>query len=110
MNYIALKNLIETITKTYKCPECSKEIDQNWVDIMWTAGNTINIDLMCNNCWKHSIIKAELAYTWNMKIDKNLIDKIKNEISKNKETLKDKDIIELNNKLKNKNLNISDLF
>jgi DNA-directed RNA polymerase subunit RPC12/RpoP len=112
MNYLALKNLIDTITKTYKCPECWEEVDESAVDIMWAAWNTINIDIECNHCWKHSIMKAEVAYLWSNVITKDFIEKIKSSIWKKnkKDLLKDKDIIELNNKLKKQKINIEDLF
>ncbi len=112
MNYLALKNMIDTITKTYKCPECTGIINDSHIEIMWTAGNTINVDIYCPKCEKHSIMKAEVTYVWDNVLNKNMIEKIKKNfaIKKEENSLKDKDIIDLNNKLKNDNMNISDLF
>jgi len=112
MNYLALKNMIDVITQTYRCPECSGLVDDSHIEIMWTAGNTINVDIYCSKCEKHSIMKAEVTYIWKNIINKSIIEKIKNNfpIKNDKTILEDKDIIDLNNKLKNDNIDMNDLF
>ncbi len=112
MNYLALKNMIDVITQTYRCPECSGLVDDSHIEIMWTAGNTINVDIFCSECEKHSIMKAEVSYAWKNIMNKQMIEKIKKEIAiqKEKKSLKDKDVVDLNNKLNDENMNISDLF
>lgn len=112
MNYLALKNMMETITKTYQCPDCAWIIEDSNIEIMWTAGNTININIFCPKCQNYNIMKAEVTYVWNKIINKQMIEKLQKEIIARKKvnSLKDKDITDLNNKLKNENLNISDLL
>ncbi len=116
MNYLTLKNLLETITKTYKCPWCQSGIDESNIDIMWTAWNTINIDLECKKCWKHSIMRADINYVEEKKLNKDFLDKIKQSLNeiKNKKNpknkLKDNDISELNKKIRTKNIDIKKLF
>ena len=60
MNFKALKWMIDSLVKTYKCPECGNEVNDNNVDVIWAAGTTINIDVECPQCWKHSMIKSEV--------------------------------------------------
>ena len=60
MNYKFIKWIIDSLIKTYKCPSCWATINENNVDIIWAAWNSINIDIVCNRCKKHSLIKSEL--------------------------------------------------
>lgn len=139
MNFKALKWMIESLVKTYKCPECWAEVNDNNVDVVWAAGTTINIDIECPNCGKHSMIKSEvmsldltkanitpeqlvqlqkrLGKLWgNVRAEivdtawnkKDLEDMVQEKKSEN--AIKDEEIIELNNELKNDSLNVSDLF
>ena len=50
MNFWALKWLVENVVKNYKCPECNSEINDNSIDVVWAAWNTVNIDIECSNC------------------------------------------------------------
>lgn len=124
MNYKTLKWMLESLVKVYKCPMCNAEINENNVDIVWAAGNTVNIDIECQNCKKHSMIKAEINSinliplniweTWVEWLKKSL-ENIKwqmtnNEITSNDKKITDIEIVKLNKKLKNSNLNASDLF
>jgi len=125
MNYKTLKWMLESLVKVYKCPMCSAEINENNVDIVWAAWNTVNIDIECHNCKKHSMIKAEintinlmpmnLSDTWVDWLKKSLED-IKWQMIQNNETkwsnekITDTEIVKLNKKLKGPNLNASDLF
>lgn len=125
MNYKTLKWMLESLVKVYKCPMCSAEIDENNVDIVWAAWNTVNIDIECHNCKKHSMIKAEintinlmplnLTDTWVDWLKKSL-ESIKWQMLQNNETswnnvkITDTEIVKLNKKLKDINLNASDLF
>jgi len=117
MNYKALKWMIDNLTKTYNCPECNWEVDEAWVDIIWAAGTTINIDIECPNCGKHSMIKSEvitldlsniqniawLQWTLEWVIQKNTAVDPKN-------LIKDKQIVDLNKDLKKTNFLVEDLF
>lgn len=137
MNFKALKWMIDSLVKTYKCPECGNEVNDNNVDVIGAAGTTINIDVECPSCGKHSMIKSEVMSldltNWSMTPDK--LQKIKetlgqlngsiktefiewnlkeaNEIKKNKKSLlsiKDNEIVELNSELKQEELNVLDFL
>lgn len=117
--------MLESLVKVYKCPICNAEIIENSVDIVWAAWNTVNIDIECHNCKKHSMIKAEinnvhllplsLWETWVEWFKKNL-QNIKSQITTSDITankngkITDTEIVKLDKKLKEKNLNVSDLF
>lgn len=123
MNYKTLKWMLESLVKVYKCPMCNAEINEDNVDIVWAAWNTVNIDIECQKCKKHSMIKAEinsinlvplnLWETWVEGLKKSLEDikwQMTNNNSNNDKIITDKEIVNLNKKLKDSNLNASDLF
>lgn len=61
MNFGMLKNMVENLTKSYKCPFCSgTTIDEKHIDIIGAAGNTVNIDMHCPSCNKHFMAKTEI--------------------------------------------------
>ena len=118
MNFQSLKWMIESLVKTYKCPECNEAISDSNIDIMWAAWYTINIDIECFNCWKHSMVKTEvlainLSEKW---IPQENIDKLKKSLLSNNTPLKiekkinDEEIVWLNKDLKKWKLNVSDLL
>lgn len=132
MNFKALKWMIDSLVKTYKCPECAAEVDDNNVDVIGAAGTTINIDVECPNCGKHSMIKSEVVsldlsksnispeqlvelQKRLTKANPNIRAEIvqsweQNETNKNLNSIKDEEIVDLNNQLKSEELNVSDLF
>jgi DNA-directed RNA polymerase subunit RPC12/RpoP len=120
MNYWALKWLVETVVKNYNCPECSATVTDENIDVIWAAGNTINIDIECSECGKHSMVKSEVLTfdlanmsipEWNLNNIKMSIDAIKWKLLKPKWNLiKDEEIVDLNSTLRKKNFNASDLF
>lgn len=137
MNFKALKWMIDSLVKTYKCPECGNEVNDNNVDVIGAAGTTINIDVECPNCGKHSMIKSEVMSLdlTNQNITPDKLQQIKNTLGKlngnikaefvnwNQEealkikdtkkletSIKDKEIIELNTELKQEELNVEDLL
>ena len=117
MNYKALKWMIDNLTSTYTCPECNSNVDEWGVDIIWAAWTTINIDIECSNCGKHSMIKSEVitldlsgiqnipwlqwTINWTIKDNKPI---------EQKKLINDNQIIELNKNLKKSNLGAEDLF
>ena len=73
MNFGMLKNMVENLVSTYKCPFCgSKEISEKNIDIVGAAGNTVNIDMHCPSCKKHFMAKTEVVQMelGNMSTDK----------------------------------------
>lgn len=61
MNFGMLKNMVENLVSSYKCPFCSStNIDEKNIDIVGAAGNTVNIDMHCPSCNKHFMAKTEV--------------------------------------------------
>ncbi len=109
MNFQSLKGMIDTLTQTFKCPECGTETNDSSIDIVWAAGTTINIDIECVNCGRHSMVRSEV-FSIDLKspgVQKGLITKKRNTKA---ESIKDDQIVDLNKNLKKKDINISDLF
>lgn len=119
MNFQSLKWMIDTLIKTYKCPECNSDVSESNVDIMWAAWSTVNIDIECTNCGKHSMIKTEVLAIdlTNKAFSAKNIEKLKKslllwswKLVTNNKAIMDEEIIKLNNNLKQTKLNVSDLF
>ncbi len=119
MNYKTLKWMVDSLIKTFTCPLCNSGINEENVEIIWAAWNTINIDIECAKCKKHSMIKAEFS-SINIPINlsnwpKWLLEDLERYKNKNIDFLNskiitDKEIVDLNKKLKKTDLNASDLF
>lgn len=120
MNFQSLKWMIDSVIKSYKCPECASEVNESNIDIIWAAWTTINIDVECYNCGKHSMIKTEvvsidLSNKW---LNPELLDKLKkwfinmNRANLNPwvELIKDQDIVNLNKEFKKDWYSVSDLL
>ncbi len=125
MNYKALKWMIESVVNSYKCPECTSEVDENNVDVIWAAGSTINIDITCPSCWKHSMIKSEVMSVdlSNMNITPEKLEQLKQGLGNLKwnvkasivwwntlNTIKDEEIVDLNEDLRKSALSVDDLL
>ena len=119
MNFQSLKWMIDSLIKSYKCPECESWVDDSCIDIIWAAWTTINIDIECSKCGKHSMVKTEvlaidLSKKW---ISADNIEKLKQsllswnwKIISTSSTIKDEEIVELNKDLKKNKFNVSDLL
>lgn len=121
MNFKWLKSMIDSLVATYKCPECWEWATEDNVDIIGAAGNTINIDLVCGKCDKHSMIKSEVV---SLDLDKSNISveqlqvlrehlwslggKLSIPMKENK--VSDEEITDLHKKLQESDLSLSDLF
>ncbi len=108
MNFLALKTMVEWLVKQHTCPSCGAHISVWNVDIIWAAGSNINLDLTCQECGNHSMIKSEIMSV-KMSPDqlKTFWSTLKN--IQNKKQITDDQIIQLHKDLNNKT-NISDLF
>lgn len=72
MNFGILKNMVENLVQGYTCPFCqSKSIAESNIDIIWAAGNTVNIDMHCPSCKRHFMAKTEVVQMdlWNVTAD-----------------------------------------
>ena len=135
MNFKALKWMVDSLVQTYICPECNSQVWEESIEIMWTAGQNINIDIECPKCQKHSMIRAQmLALELPIKdiqikeeeinskkieeLQKKLeeIEKFKGHVEDMKSNtkkdvlIKDSEIIELNKNLKSNNISMWELF
>lgn len=126
MNYQALKTMIESVTSKYRCPSCNSTVNDSSLDIIGAAGTSINIDITCPKCEKHSMIKAEVMNidVANMKIDPKQIELLQEKLWNMKwvvwgsiemqplpkNGIKDEQIMDLNKNLRKKALNVADLF
>ena len=119
MNYQSIKWMIESLIQSYECPECSYWIEDNSIEIIWAAWSTINMDILCINCWKHSIVKSEVLSIdlTKQNISPENLEKLKNTLLKtnwkqkiNQVTIKDEEIVGLNKNLNKNWLNVSELL
>ncbi len=61
MNFGMLKNMVENLVSSYICPFCSsKNMNEQHIDIVGAAGNTVNIDMHCPSCNRHFMAKTEV--------------------------------------------------
>lgn len=120
MNYNVFKTLVDVLVKTYKCPNCQAEINENSIDIVGAAWATINVDIWCPACKRHSIIKAEATQVnanmmdfWTNPSIESIKKSLSSLISQNRKIenpIKDEDIVNLNKDFKNPELTIENLF
>lgn len=127
MNFGMLKNMVENLVSSYKCPFCGgKDISEKNIDIVGAAGNTVNIDMHCPSCQKHFMAKTEvmqmelgnvsseklaqiqkslMALKWklwgNIEIESELPDEA---------TIKDENIIEIQKNMQKDDFDLNDLF
>ena len=125
MNFQTLKWMIESLVKSYKCPMCMNGVSESDVSIIWAAGNTLNIDVNCGSCSKHSMVKIEVMWIDLTKHDApaDMLKELKSrfrDLAPNAEItswdmlswtpIKDENIMDLNKNLKSDNLSVEDLF
>ena len=135
MNFGMLKNMVENLVKGYKCPFCgSTDIAEKNIDIVWAAGNTVNIDMHCPNCNKHFMAKTEVMHMelGNMSAEK--LEKIQNSLMALKgrlgwnidisaelwnletdsevleDVIEEENIIEIRETMKHRGVKVEDLF
>lgn len=113
MNYIILKSIIEATLQNFKCKDCESMVNEWNINILGTAGNTINMEIICPNCKTQWIVKAEIGIIWNVKSPefisnlKTLSEKQKLELEAS--LIKDDDIVNLRKDLNNCS-SLNDLF
>ena len=119
--------MVENLLTSYKCPFCSgTNIGEKNIDIVWAAGNTVNIDMHCPTCKKHFMAKTEVVQIdatnlspeklwqiqqslfalkgklgWNLDISMDVL---------KKNQIKDESILGLREEMQKKDFNASDLF
>ena len=108
MNYILLKNIIDNVVQNFICPSCQTPVSEQDLEIVWAAGNTVNVNVKCSACQRNAMIKTEVAHVdihniWHMNLPdalKNALQNQKNMENVRKSQVTDEDIIDLNKRLK----------
>lgn len=130
MNYQMLKTLIDSLLNNFRCPNCQWSVQENNIEIVWAAGTSINLDVVCWACEKHTFVKAEVSQI-NLgnivDLNPDNLDEFKHKLhqklsninitskefwwTQNIEAqINDKEILELRATLENEHLNVQDLF
>ena len=114
MIYQALKWLVDWLKTSYKCPDCNEWVSESDIDIVGAAWNTVNFDIICHKCGKHWIVKSQLVMldANGLSEMKHSIENIKNKLNPSSTTtqIADTEIVSLDKELKEKQINVSDLF
>jgi len=113
MIYEAMKWLVEWLVTSYKC-ECGSQVWERNIDIVWAAWNTVNFDIICPKCGKHWMVKSQLLLIDQDSINniQHSIEDLKGKLTTNSTTkqISDTEITSLSKDLKEKQINVSDLF
>lgn len=115
MNYIILKGIIESTIANFKCKDCNSWITEWNINILGSAGNSVNLEVICPNCKTQWVVKAEIGLINNAVTPETLMN-LKNTIAWIQNTkqswidaIKDTDILDIRENLKNCS-SIEDLF
>lgn len=130
MNYQMLKTLLDSLVVNFKCPNCQSQIGENNLEIVGAAGSSINLDVLCPACEKHTFVKAEVSQInlWNIidikpeniqEFKQKLHQKLTNinikkaDLSNSKDIkakINDKEILELRETLKSEHTKVEDFL
>ena len=116
MNFQSLKIMVDNLIQTYTCPSCQSEVSDKNVEVIWTAGTNLNVDVECPNCWKHAMIRSQVVSIElpALNLSQEQLEWLKWQIwtidVKNKNTIKDEQIIEINRTIKKNNCSVEELF
>jgi len=119
--------MVENLVTSYKCPFCGgTDIWEKNIDIVWAAGNTVNIDMHCPSCKKHFMAKTEVVQMDASKLTPEKLGQIQQSLSAlkwklwgnldvsmdvlKKDQIKDENILDLREEMKKKDFGASDLF
>lgn len=111
MNYFIIKNIVETTLMHFACKECGSQANEQSVHILGTAGNGLNMEIICPGCQTSGIIKAEMNIMGLATPPAQFIEQIKKTVAEQRkwEAIKDADIMKLREDLKT-DMSVSDLF
>ena len=128
MNYQMLKTLLDSLVSNFRCPNCDSWTQENNLEIIWAAWTSVNLDVFCPSCQKHTFVKAEVSQInlWNLvdinpenigEFKEKLAQKLtsiniwKKEISSKIEAkINENEILELRKALKDEHIKASDLL
>jgi len=111
MNYFIIKNIVETTLAHFACKECGSKATEQNIHILGTAGNGLNMEIICPQCQTSGVIKAEMNIVGPGFSPTQLVEQIKKAAieQQKSEAIKDADIMKLREDLK-KDTSVSDLF
>jgi len=111
MNYFIIKNIVETTLAHFACKECGAQATEQNIHILGTAGNGLNMEIICPQCQVSWIVKAEMNIMGLGSQPAQFIEQIKKTVAEQRkwEAIKDADIVKLREDLK-KDTSVSDLF
>lgn len=119
MQYIFLKNILETILSNYICPGCQNKTNEQALQITGVSSHGVDIHVHCHICGAHSQLNAEVnmmaaemleSDEWKKQFAEFLsqwwtigatLHNREREIKNNGSAIKDEDIIKIHNDLKN---------
>jgi len=116
MNFQSLKIMIDNLVQTYTCPSCQSEVGDTNVEVVGTAGTNINVEVGCPNCGKHAIVRAQVLTLDlpSLNISQEQLEWLKGQAwtigLRNKNAIKDTQIVELNRTIKKRNCSVEELF
>lgn len=128
MNYQMLKTLIDSLVTNFRCPNCEWQVGESNIEIVGAAGTSVNLDISCMQCSKHTFVKAEVSQMnlsnildmtgWNIEEFKQKLWQRLSWIAtkkawwgnENNPQIKEKQILELRELFKNENTNVEDFL
>ncbi len=113
MNFQALEWLIESVVSQYNCESCKNKVEKKDINIKQIEWAVVLLEVNCSKCNLKTLIKSEvvsLDLTKYLSKEELWVIKKSLDSSKNKISIKDEQIVELNKDLKKENLEVWDLF
>lgn len=66
MNYLILQNIINSLITSFSCKNCNSKVGPADLNILWIAGNSLNLEAICPSCKTPWVIKAEIWLVTNL--------------------------------------------
>lgn len=111
MNYLILKNIVETTLAQFICKECNSKVTEQNIQILGTAGNALNMEIMCPQCQNTGVVKAEINVIGPGMNGAGVVEQIKKIAGEYRkgQSINDADIVKLREDLK-KGSSVQDIF
>lgn len=111
MNYFIIKNIVETTLTHFACKECGSKATEQNIHILGTAGNSLNMEIICPQCQASGVIKAEMNIMGINTQPAQFVEQLKKTVedTRKNEAIKDADIMKVRDDLQ-KTQSVSDLF
>jgi len=111
MNYLILKNIVETTLMQFACKDCNTKVTEQHVQVLGTAGNSLNMEIICPKCQSLGVIKAEINMIGAGMPNAHFIEQIKQVTGEYRkgQAIKDADILTLREGLKS-GVSAQDIF